>query len=73
MIISIILYRARIEYCEPKLKIINANISSATNNPDTLIIDLKIQIAVNRLTEITDVENHFICSPLSLVPKSNSK
>ena len=72
-IVSIILHGARIGYCGPKQKIISANLPSATDDPDTLTADLENQIAADRLTEITDVGDHFICSPLGLVPKSNGK
>ena len=72
-IISIILRGARIGYCGPRQKIISANLLSATNDPDTLTADLENQIAADRLTKITEVGDHFICSPLGLAPKSNGK
>lgn len=54
-------------------KIISANLSSATDDPDTLITDLENQIAADHLTEVIEVGDHFICSRLGLVPKSNGK
>ena len=59
---------------DQKQKIISANLPSATDDPDTLTADtltadLENQIAADQLTEITDVEDHFICSPLGLVPQ----
>lgn len=72
-IISIILRKAKIGYYGPKNKIISANLALATDDPNTLTADLKHQIAADRLTEITNVGDHFICAPLGLVPKSNGR
>ena len=60
-------------HCGPKQKIIRGKLPSATNDPDTLTADLKNHIAENRVTEVNKIEDHFICSPLSLNPKSNGK
>lgn len=60
-------------YCGPKQKIISASLPSATDDPDTLTADLENQIAADRFTEITEVGDHFICSPLGLVLKPNGK
>ena len=72
-ILSIILRGAKLGYCGPKQRIISGNLPSATNDPDTLTADLKNQIAEDRLTEVNEIGDHFICSPLGLAPKSNGK
>lgn len=72
-ILSIIIRGAKIGYCGPKQKIISGNLPSATNDPDTLTADLENQIAADRLTEVSEVGDHFISSPLGLAPKSNGK
>lgn len=73
IIISIILYKAKIEYYRFKQKIINTNLPSATNDLDILMTDLKKKIVVNQLTKITNVKNYSICFLLGLVPKFNKK
>lgn len=45
----------------------------AINDLDTLIADLKNQIVANQLTEVNEIEDLFICSPLGLALKSNGK
>ena len=72
-IVNIILYGARIGYYGPKQKIISTNLFSIIDNPDTLTINLEDKIAVDWLTEITNIEDHFICSYLGLVSKPNGK
>ena len=72
-ILSIIIRRARIGYCGLKQKIITGNLPSATNDPNTLTADLENQIATDRLTEVGNIGDHFISSPLGLAPKSNGK
>lgn len=52
-------------------KLLAVNLPSATNNPDTLTTNLENQIAAVRLSELSEVRDHFICSFLGLVPKSN--
>ena len=72
-ILSIITRGAKIGYCGPKQKIISSNLLSATNDSDTLTADLENQVVADRLTEVSDIEDYFISSPLSLAPKSNGK
>lgn len=72
-ILSIIIRGAKIRYCGPKQKIISGNLPSATNDPDTFTADLENQIAADRLTEVSEVGDYFISSPLGLAPKSNGK
>lgn len=55
-------------------KFISANLPSATDDPDSLIAesltaDLENQTVADQLTEITNIEDHFIFSPLDLVPQ----
>lgn len=54
-------------------KTISGNLPLAINNSNTLTADLENQIVADWLTEISDIEDHFISSPLSLAPKSNGK
>ena len=71
---SFITCGTKIGYCGPKQKIfISGNLPSATNDPDTLTANLERQIVADRLTEVSDMGDHFISSPLSLAPKSNGK
>ena len=72
-IFSIILHEAKLGYCGPRQKIISNNLPSAINDPDTLKADLENQIVEGRLTEVSKLEDHFICSPLGLAPKANGK
>ncbi len=72
-ILSIITRGVKIGYCGLKLKIISGNLPSATNNPDTLTADLENEIAADWLTEVSDMGDHFIFSPLGLAPKSDGK
>ena len=72
-ILSIILRGAKLGYCGPKHKILSGNLPSAIKEQDTLTADLENQIAVGRLTEVSEVGDHVICSPLGLAPKSNGK
>ena len=60
-------------YYRPRQRIISSNLPSATNDPNTLTADLENQIVQDRLTEVSELEDHFICSPLRLAPKSNGK
>lgn len=70
-ILSIIIWGINIRYYGPKQKVISGNLSSATNNPDILMTDLKNQIAADCLIKISYIGNHCISSPLGLAPKSN--
>lgn len=40
---------------------------------DILIADLKNQIAIDKLTKVSDTRDHFISLSLHLAPKSNMK
>ena len=64
---------AKLGYYRLRQKIIGSNLPSATNDPNTFKVDLKNQIIQGRLTEVSELEDHFICSPLGLAPKSNEK
>lgn len=66
----IIIQGAKIGYCGPKQKIINSNLPSATNDPNTLIADFENQPAANWLTKISDTGDYFISSPLGPAPNS---
>lgn len=72
-IFSIITRSARIKYYEPKQKIKSANLPSTINDLDILSAKLESQIVENRLTEIIEFADYFICSSLSLTFKFNSK
>lgn len=52
-IFRIIIYKAKIEYCRLKQKIISFNLLLATNNPNILIINLENQILVNKLIKVS--------------------
>lgn len=54
-------------------KILNANLSSVTNNSNNFMANLKNQIAKNWLTKITNIKDYFIYDLLKLASKSNSK
>lgn len=60
IVFSIIIYRAKIRYYRLKRKIISNNLILTTNNLETLIKDLKTQIAINQLTKINKVRDYFI-------------
>ena len=65
--------KAKLGYYRLRQKIIGSNLPSATNDPNILKVDLKNQIIQGRLTEVSELEDHFICSSLGLAPKSNKK
>lgn len=73
IILSIITRGAKLGYCGPKQRIISGNLLSATNDPDTLMADLENQIVADQRTELSDMGDQFISSPLGLAPKSNDK
>lgn len=56
-----------------KDKIIITNFLLAIDNLNILTADLKYEIAVKQLIEITNVRDHFIYIPLDLVTKFHNK
>ena len=68
-IFDIIEYGAKIGYTGPDQFIIGQNLSSATEAPEIITMDLENQIAKDRVTKLDSLPSKFISSPLGLVPK----
>lgn len=71
MILDIIEFGAKIGYQCPPQQILNKNLSSATDAPDTISRDLDNQIKHDRVTRVDILPTQFISSLLGLVPKPN--
>lgn len=72
-LLYIIEYGAKIGYRGPDQLILSENLSSADEAPETLQADLNQQYQCDRLTEVHQIPERFISSPLGLVPKGDGR
>lgn len=73
VLLDIIKYGAKIGYAGPKQFILSQNLPTANDAPDVLAKDLQTQIEFDRVTQIQNLPEFFISSPLELALKSDRK
>jgi hypothetical protein len=68
-LVDIIRHGAKVGYTGPRQCIVADNLTSAADAPEVLTADLHKQLAKGQLGQTADLPEHFISSPLGLVPK----